>query len=153
MRFIFNSKIKVVTSITLLTTLFINPAFAGWTKLAADNLATEFVNLETVKQNGNVVSMWNMSNFNEPQAVGNGRTYLSTRVLQEYDCLGKQKRIITLIHYQNPMGNGPLAFYDKTIGPWRVVPAGSLGNAHLRAACLTSMHATENKAPSPAEQY
>lgn len=115
-------------------------ALAGWIQLASDEVAREYVNLETVEQEGNIVSMWNMSDFNVPQPVGNGRTYLSSRVLQQYDCLSKKKQIMTLIHYRNPMGKGQLVFYDKTPGGWRKVATGSLGEVHLNAACLAAMH-------------
>lgn len=129
----------------MLIAVIIVPSYvmAGWVELAADALAREYVNLETVEKQGNVVSMWNMSDFNAPQAVGNGQVYLSTKVLQEYDCLTQKKRIITLIHYQQAMGNGQLVFYDKTPAPWRTVAAGSLGEVHLNAACLTSMKELE----------
>lgn len=116
-------------------------ALAGWVQLAADEVAREYVNLETVQREGNIVSMWNMSDFNAPQPVGNGRTYLSSRVLQAYDCLSKRKQIMTLIHYRSPMGKGQLVFYDKTPGGWRKVASGSLGEAHLNAACLAAVHA------------
>lgn len=115
-------------------------AIAGWVQLAADEVAREYVNLETVEQEGNIVSMWNMSDFNAPQPVGNGRTYLSSRVLQAYDCLSKKKQILTLIHYRNSMGKGQLVFYDKTPGSWRKVATGSLGEVHLNAACLAAIH-------------
>ncbi len=113
---------------------------AGWVQLAADEVAHEYVNLETVKQEGNIVMMWNMSDFTAPQPVGNGSTYLSSRVLQAYDCLSKKKQIQTLIHYRNPMGKGQLVFYDKTPGGWRKVAPGSLGEVHLNAACLAAIH-------------
>lgn len=127
-------------------------AKAGWTQLAADEVAREFVNLETVEQEGNIVRMWNMSDFNAPQPVGNGRTYLSSRVFQAYDCLSKKKQIETLIHYRNPMGQGQLVFYDKTPGGWRAVAPGSLGEVHLNAACLTAIHGKSDSASPEATE-
>lgn len=119
-------------------------AQAGWTELAADQVAREYVNLDTVSQEGNIISMWNMSDFHALQPVGNGRMYQSSRVLQQYDCIAKKKRIVTLIHYADAMGKGQLVFYDKTPSEWRDVAAGSLGEIHYNAACLTSMHTKNN---------
>lgn len=126
--------------IFLVVSIFPVYALAGWVQLASDEVAREYVNLETLEQEGNIVTMWNMSDFNVPQPVGNGKTYLSSRVLQSYDCLSKKKQILTLIHYRNPMGKGQLVFYDKTPGSWRKVAAGSLGEVHLNAACLVAIH-------------
>lgn len=127
-------------------------AVAGWVQLAADEVAREYVNLETVEQEGNIVTMWNMSDFNAPQPVGNGRTYLSSRVLQAYDCLSKKKQIMTLIHYRNAMGKGQLVFYDKTPSGWRKVATGSLAEVHLNAACLTVIHGQADSEPTDTTQ-
>lgn len=124
-------------------------ATAGWEELAADAVAREYVNLDTVEKRGNVIAMWNMSDFHVPQAVGNGRTYLSSKVHQEYDCLSKRKRIITLIHYQERQGQGQMVFFDKTLGDWRVVKPGSLADVHLNAACLASLDASKDAAKLP----
>jgi len=119
--------------------VFSSAAMAGWEELAADAVAKEYVNLDTVEKRGNIVSMWNMSDFNQQQPVGNGQTYRSSKVNQEYDCISKKKRIITLIHYQDSMGQGQMVFYDKSISPWRIVKPGSLADVHLNAACITSV--------------
>lgn len=108
---------------------------AGWTELAADDIAAEYVNDDSIEKDGTIATMWNMSDFRQPQAVGNGRLYLSTKVKQAYDCKHKKKRILSLIHYIQPMGVGEIAFLDHTAGQWRDIKTGSLSEVHFKAAC------------------
>jgi hypothetical protein len=124
--------------IILMIILIINTdyVYAGWSEIAADNIATEFVNLETVERKGNISKMWNMSNFKSKQPVGNGQFFQSTKAQQEYDCLTNKKRIVSIIHYVGAMGKGQVAFLDVTSRQWRKVLRGSLGQAHLNAACV-----------------
>lgn len=129
--------IRLLSTTVLLLVSF--SAFAGWTELAADDVATEYVNFDTIQRDGNVVTMWNMSDFKEQQEVGNGRLYQSSKAQQEYDCFANTKRLLTLIHYGNPMGKGNVAFLDNTSGEWRKIRAGSLGEVHLKAACLANI--------------
>lgn len=118
-------------------------AAAGWTEIASDDIATEFVNLETVEREANIAKMWNMSDFKSMQPVGNGRLFKSTKAQQEYDCLTNRKRIVSIIHYVGAMGEGQVAFLDVTGNQWRKVLKGSLGQVHLNAACESFIDASK----------
>lgn len=121
--------------IALILVFFSSPLLAGWTELVADDIASEFVNYDSIEKDGGIVTMWNMSDFRHPQEVGNGRLFLSTKVKQAYDCQNAKKRIVSLIHYIKPMGVGEIAFLDNTLGDWRDIKTGSLSEVHLKAAC------------------
>lgn len=110
-------------------------AFCGWKEVASDQVATEFVNVETAQRFGIFVQMWSMSDYKVPQEVGNGRLYKSSKTLQEYDCEHHKKRYFNMIHYVENMGLGQVAFLDRTLGAWREVKVGSLGDAQLSLAC------------------
>jgi hypothetical protein len=123
-----------LTSIFLLC-LINQVAFAGWSEIASDHIASEFVNVETIERNTTIAKMWNMSDFKAPQEVGNGRLYLSSKALQEYNCLEQTKRLVSLVHYADGMGKGQVVFMDNHPGEWKKIPQGSLGEVHLKAAC------------------
>jgi len=111
-------------------------ALAGWTAIASDPIATEYVNFDTVEREDYFVKMWNMSDFKSPQEVGNGKLFKSSKALQEYDCANDKKRLISLVHYIENMGTGQVAYFDSSPDQWRPITAGSLGEVHLKAACL-----------------
>lgn len=112
-----------------------NAAIAGWTEKASDKIAHEYVNLQTIEHNENIVKMWNMSDFKEPQAVGNGQLFQSTKAHQEYNCISNTKRLLSIIHYADGMGTGKVVFFNASAGDWRKVLSGSLGQIHLDVAC------------------
>jgi hypothetical protein len=121
--------------LTLILGLISFPSVAGWVAIATDEVATEYVNFETIQRSGIFAKMWNMSDFNAPQEVGNGRLFKSSKALQEYDCAHEKKRLISLIHYVQNMGQGQVAYLDSSSEDWRAVVSGSLGEVHLKAAC------------------
>lgn len=110
-------------------------ANAGWSVLASDKIAVEYVNLETIERDGYFVKMWNLSDFATPQEIGNGMRFRSTKALQEYDCVSNKKRLISLIHYTDSMGKGTVAYHDANPDIWRTIVNASLGEQHLKAAC------------------
>lgn len=110
-------------------------AFAGWKELVSDQVATEYVNPDSVERSNYLVKMWNMSDYATPQEVGNGRLYKSSKTLQEYNCLEKKKRFMRIVHFSENMGLGQAIFIDATLGEWREIKSGSLSEAHFNVAC------------------
>lgn len=128
-------RIIALKFISLMLLLHHGYAYCGWKEVASDKVATEFVNVETAQRFGILVQMWNMSDYHVPQEVGNGRLFKSSKTLQEYNCEARQKRFLTMIHYVENMGLGQVAFLDGTVGGWRDIKPGSLGEVHLNVAC------------------
>lgn len=126
---------KHLLIVVVLLCLSTTKVFAGWSVLVADQVAVEYVNLETVERSDYFVKMWNLSDFAKPQEIGNGMRFKSTKALQEYDCFTDKKRLISLVHYTDGMGKGTVAYHDSKPDIWRSVVAGSLGEQHLKAAC------------------
>lgn len=112
-------------------------AFAGWKELVSDQVATEYVNPDSVERSNYLVKMWNMSDYATPQEVGNGRLYKSSKTLQEYNCLEKKKRFMRIVHFSENMGLGQAIFIDSTLGEWREIKSGSLSEVHFNVACPT----------------
>lgn len=112
-------------------------AFAGWKELVSDQVATEYVNPDSVERSNYLVKMWNMSDYATPQEVGNGRLYKSSKTLQEYNCLEKKKRFMRIVHFSENMGLGQAIFIDSTLGEWREIKYGSLSEVHFNVACPT----------------
>lgn len=109
--------------------------FAGWKELVSDQVATEYVNLDSVERSNYLVKMWNMSDYVTPQEVGNGRLYKSSKTLQEYNCLEKKKRFMRIVHFSDNMGLGQAIFVDATLGEWKPIKTGSLSEAHYKIVC------------------
>lgn len=131
------AKLNACRIIGLMLLLHHGYAACAWKEIASDQVATEFINAETARRFGILVQMWNMSDYKVPQEVGNGRLFKSSKTLQEYNCETRQKRFLTMIHYVENTGLGQVAFLDGTVGGWRDIKPGSLGEMHLNVACST----------------
>ncbi len=131
-----NKIISCVTFSLLIVTCGL--AFAGWKELVSDQIATEYVNPDSVERSNYLVKMWNMTDYLSPQEVGNGRLYKSSKTLQEFNCLEKKKRFMRIVHFSDNMGLGQAIFIDATLGEWKTIKTGSLSDAHFKIACAVN---------------
>lgn len=128
-------KLNIKITLILLFAFYHISGFCGWKEIATDQVATEFVNPETMQKSGIYVLMWSMSDYKVPQEVGNGRLFKSTKALQEFDCENRRKRFFNIIHYVESMGLGQVAYIDRNLGGWRDIKAGSLADMQFSVAC------------------
>jgi len=119
--------------------LLAQPVWAGWVVMGVGGEgATDVVifgDPATVRKTANGRRVWMMWSYDKPQPNSVGGTYQSTKNLEEFDCAGERFRTLQSILHSDKFGRGPMVAFDNDLGPWIVVPPGSLAVDLLQAAC------------------
>ena len=123
--------------IAALLAVFSTGAMAEWTYLTSseDNAYDIYIDKTTIRKRGNVAKMWELMDFKAPQKEASG-SYLSSRMLEEYDCVEIRQRLLALTDFSGNMGSGQIIFnhqYDDR--KWAYIATGSIGMDKWKAAC------------------
>ncbi len=76
---------------------------------------------------------WFETRFAKPQKIGNGKFFNTVRALQEMDCSGKRRRILTITWYSKS-GN-PIGSNTRSYAEWNYVIPGTLGERMYEFVC------------------
>jgi len=113
-------------------------AQAEWTQIGvsrrADDAFTLYIDLATVQRNGNLVRIWDLQDFREPQTV-DGQIYLSEKTQIEFDCEAKKARVLATIDCAGRLCSGKVVYSDADTSEWTAVGADTLGELEWKAAC------------------
>jgi len=111
-------------------------AMAEWVKVSSsdDGNATAYVDSSTILKNGSKVEIWTLLDFRIAKTTG-GKTYLSTRQQNEFDCKERKRRLLTYSLYSGNMGSGNVVYENSNIGNWDVIPPDSLGEDFWIFSC------------------
>ena len=113
-------------------------AHAEWTQVGVSNKPgdafTLYVDTATIQRNGNLVRIWDLQDFREPQTV-DGQLYLSEKTQIEFDCEAKKARVLATIDCAGRMCNGKVVYSDADASEWTAVGANTLGELEWKAAC------------------
>ena len=127
----------LLTGIALLL-LGAGAAQAEWTQIGvsrkADDAFTLYVDPATIQRNGNLVRMWDLQDFRQPQQV-DGKTYFAEKTQIEFDCEAKKARILATIDCAGRMCTGKVVYSDADTSEWTAVGANTLGELEWKAAC------------------
>ena len=123
--------------IAVLLAVFSTGAMAEWTYLTSreDNAFDVYIDKTTIRKRGNVAKMWELKDYKAPQKEPDG-SYLSDRLLQEYDCVEVKVRHLAITLFSDNMGKGQVTFnhqYDDS--KWVDIPPGTVNMALWKAAC------------------
>ncbi len=111
-------------------------AGADWTAVGVPNeIYAAFADRDTIRRNGDVVSMHGLYDFRRQDYTPEGRALYSTAVLREYDCAGRRVRLISAVDFSGHMGEGPPVSASRGPGRWEAVLDGGIDDAYLRFAC------------------
>ena len=123
--------------IAALLAVFSTGAMAEWTYLTSgeDNAYDVYIDKAAIRKRGNVAKMWDLTDFKAPQEAVGG-SFLSSKLLKEYDCVEIRFRLLTLAHFSDNMGSGQVnANHQYDDKDWRDIAPGSMGMRLLKAAC------------------
>ena len=123
--------------IAVLLAVFSTGAMAEWTYLATreDNAFDVYIDKTTIRKRGNVAKMWELRDFKAPQKEASG-SYLSSRMLEEYDCVEIRQRLLALTDFSGNMGSGQIIFnhqYDNN--KWADIAPDTVNMELWKAAC------------------
>ena len=123
--------------IAALLAVFSTGAMAEWTYLTSseDNAYDIYIDKTTIRKRGNVAKMWELRDFKAPQKEASG-SYLSSRMLEEYDCVEIRQRLLALTDFSGNMGSGQIIFnhqYDNN--KWADIAPDTVIMELWKAAC------------------
>ena len=112
-----------------------NSAVAEWILISENDQLILYSNPVTIIKSGNMVRMIRLTNFKTAQRI-NGKSYLSTKRQDEYDCLKQRYRIIYVNAYTENMGEGKVVIrVINKPDDWKLISSSSQGEAVWSFAC------------------
>jgi hypothetical protein len=123
----------------LITLLFLNsvPAYAEWVALGySESLGgyTVYVDPDTIRRNGDLVTMWALTDYTTRQTVAD-ISFLSSKAQNEFDCAEKRRRELAVTWFSGNMGYGNGVWNNSDETTWRPVAPGSVGHGVWKFAC------------------
>jgi len=133
---------------SLITLLFLSTvqAYAAWVAVEKDYLSpglqTVYVDPDTIRREGNLVTLWQLIDFKLMQGnAGIGpfgfgpHRFFSTKTHKEFDCAEKRLRLLAFTEFSRRMGTGIAAngYVDKD--NWLPVKPDSINHALWEVAC------------------
>jgi hypothetical protein len=127
---------------SLATFLFLStvPVNAEWVPVEKDyllpGLQTDYVDPDTIRREGNLVTMWQLIDFKWGQGNGRGaHRFLSTESHKQFNCAEKRIRFLAFTEFSRRMGTGiPADGYVDT-GNWLAVEPESINQALWEMVC------------------
>ena len=112
-------------------------ASAEWTRVSDIDQFVQYVDIATIRRNGNLVKMWDlMDNKTVQTSPSTGKYYLSSKMQQEYDCKGEKVRILAFTNFSGKMGKGNVVYADGNVrAEWEPIEPGSIGETLWKIAC------------------
>lgn len=111
-----------------------NSAMAGWVKVGEDAAMVMYANPEIVREAGNNVKLWWISDFKAAQ-TNSGKVYLSSRKQYEFDCKEAKYRPLSFSWHSEKMAKGEEVYISLKNGEWGGVPPETNGDLLLKFAC------------------
>ena len=113
--------------LTVLLLLASESAYGEWTVFATDGKGnTVYIDRESVLRKGNTVKIWVLLDGATVHETVEGRPFLSSRTLHQYDCQKERFRFLGFALFSEHMGSGQLVESNQYALDWeRVPPKGS----------------------------
>ena len=121
-------------ALIVLLALSSGPAYAEWVAIATIDNATIYIDTDAIRRKGNLVKLWYLLDFKTVQNVS-GKSFLSSRTQEEYDCTEDRERILAMAMFSENMGSGNPVFHDSHEGEWTPVHPDSAGKVLWKLAC------------------
>jgi hypothetical protein len=126
---------KVISLILLV--LASSSANAEWLKINTNENLTTYIDPATIIKTDNMVKMWGIVDLKESRKEQDGKSFLSAKGLQQYDCKEPQILKISLELYSKNMGAGDIVhtYADADKWKWMPVTPGSIAETMWKSAC------------------
>jgi hypothetical protein len=121
----------------LLTLMMSSHVSADWLQIGVNGNLTTFVDPSTISKSENSVGMWQLVDLKESKKEETGKSFLSAKGVQEYDCKTEQVKKISLSFYSENMGKGEVvhAYADPEKWTWTPITKGSMAELMWKTAC------------------
>ncbi len=125
------------TVLLILLVLVSTDLSAEWVKINTKDNLTTYVDPASITKAENIAKMWGLVDLKESKKEELGKSFLSAKGLQEYDCKEQQIRKITLSFYSGNMGDGEVvhSYAEPEKWKWTPVAHGTISETMWKAAC------------------
>ncbi len=131
---------KRLMLLIILLMLSYGPVYAEWVEVKNNYLPgkqTVYVDPDTIRREGNLVTMWELTDYKSAQTFDADTRYLSVMSQREYDCAEERWRMHALAFFSGQMGNGKKVHGRSYESMWAPVYPGSIGRRAWEVACDT----------------
>jgi len=133
-------------SLTIQLVLSSAAVYAEWVAVEkpylSSGLQTLYVDPDSVRREGNLVTLWQLIDFRSMQGnVGMGpfgfgpHRFLSTKTQKQFDCREKRVRLLAFTEFSRPMGTGIPANGYVDLDNWIPIKPDSINAALLEVGC------------------
>jgi surface-adhesin protein E len=126
----------------LLITLLVlsnSPAYAEWVAVEKNNhltgSMTVYVDLDTIRRKGNLVTMWQLIDFKTMQGGRSPSRFSSRKIQKQFDCARKSLRLLALTDFWGNMGTGESSGAHIDGGNWVPVEPDGIDHTLWEVAC------------------
>ena len=109
-------------------------ASAEWTRVGDADEFIQYVDVATIRRNGNLVKMWYLSDHKTVKTV-DGNSFLSDKAQWEFDCKEERWRVVAYIWFDGKMGSGKVVYSGSAPGKWSPISPESVGEILWKIAC------------------
>ncbi len=113
-----------------------------WEYVSSTDTADYFINLQTIRSSGQFVRVWGLDNWTGDYK---NKRNLSSKWLDEYDCVNEQRRTISSTDYGDQNGTGDVVdSYSNFSAAWHAITPDSIGSTVWKFTCrIHELHAID----------
>lgn len=120
----------------LVAVLISSGASAEWSRVTGSGSVDTYIDLSTVRRDGDKVKLWTMRNYKTPQDPQEEDKHLSTKEQHELDCKEEQRRPLFLTAYSGEKGTGKVVYnINDSNNKWGAIAPGTVGRGLLEVGC------------------
>src|SRR5262252_4128336 len=109
---------------------------AEWTRVgAAENEGAVYVDPATMSKTGHLAKMWALYDFSAPRLLRGRGEYRSVKFQNEFDCIKRRFRVLSVSWYAANMGSGEPIYSGNVGRQWTPASSGSADDGLWEAAC------------------
>jgi hypothetical protein len=126
--------------LVIILALSSGPVYAGWVAVEKDyfspGLQTLYVDPDTITKDGNLVSLWQLTDYKWMQGNPRGTPrFLSTKTHKQFDCTNQRLRMLAFTEFSRHMGTGIMANGSVDTAVWLSIEPESVNQALAEIAC------------------
>lgn len=110
------------------------PVSAEWTKASTGEGIDFYIDLDTIRVDGNKRKVWQLMNFSTPQNL-NGVEFSSIRIRGEFDCKEDKSRVLAVTSFPKQFAGGIPIQTSEEANNWKDLAPSSTGWYSLKMAC------------------
>ena len=115
----------------LIFTFSISPVYAEWKLMTELSDSNTYIETNSVRHRGKVVSYWILYDFSSLQING----VSSQKVKWEDNCDTEEHRILSIVRYSEKMGGGHVLPNTQQIDIWEHIVPGTVGDFYHKFVC------------------